>query len=61
MGLQVMEEGVAGARVIVADCPSSNYLPSLLRCAHFQQPGAGVTCVVHLTPAEVSLRLSIDF
>ncbi|BDA45073.1 probable zinc phosphodiesterase ELAC protein 2 [Coccomyxa sp. Obi] len=58
---EVMEEGVPGARVIVADCPSQRYLPSLLRSTHqFQQPesaaAGGVTCVVHLTPAEV-LRL----
>lgn len=59
-GVQVMEEGVPGARVIVADCPSARYLPSLLRCKDFGQPAqaagaAGLTCVVHLTPAEVSL------
>ena len=57
--MQVMEEGVPGARVIVADCPSQHYLPSLLRSTQFQQAGSaaagGVTCVVHLTPAEVSL------
>lgn len=59
-GVQVMEEGVPGARVIVADCPSARYLPSLLRCKDFGQlahtaGAAGLTCVVHLTPAEVSL------
>ncbi len=54
-----MEEGVPGARVIIADCPSQHYLPSLLRSTQFQQPetgaAGGATCVVHLTPAEVNL------
>ena len=58
--VQVMEEGVPGARVIVADCPSARYLPSLLRCKEFGQltqaaGAAGLTCVVHLTPVKVSL------
>ncbi|KAK9908066.1 hypothetical protein WJX75_002371 [Coccomyxa subellipsoidea] len=55
---EVMEEGVPGARVIVADCPSARYLPSLLRCKEFGQltqaaGAAGLTCVVHLTPVKV--------
>ena len=29
--MQVMEASVHGARVVIADCPSRAYLPSLLR------------------------------
>lgn len=31
MMLQVMEASARGARVVIADCPSRAYLPSLLR------------------------------
>ena len=31
MTLQVMEASAQGARVVIADCPSRAYLPSLLR------------------------------
>jgi hypothetical protein len=50
----VLEEGVPGARVIIADCPSERYVPSLIRSKALQQPHhGGDTTVVHLTPAEV--------
>ena len=50
----MLAEGVPGARVVIADCPSERYVPSLTRSKSLQQPNpGGTTCVVHLTPAEV--------
>lgn len=61
LGWQVMEEGVPGARVVIADCPSEHYLPALLGSTAFEpveesSAAAGLLAIVHLTPAEVSLK-----
>lgn len=68
---QVLEEAVPGARVVIVDCPSQQYLPALLRSAGLQRPGAeddtgressstaGLECIVHLAPPEASALGSI--
>jgi hypothetical protein len=67
--VQVLEEGLPGARVVIVDCPSEQYLPALLQqSAQLKPPGseaaaaadsgkpARLQCVIHLAPAEVRLH-----
>lgn len=59
-----MEEGTPGARVVVVDCPSRQYLPALLQSAALKLPeaeaaaregstSARLQCIIHLAPTEV--------
>ena len=63
---QVLEEGTPGARVVIVDCPSPEYLLALLASAALKLPDgeaaaqegskpAAPHCIIHLAPVEVGV------